>query len=95
MYATSTGGFSQVRQYETNVQTKPSMTSVVAVAASLLLVGTGASYPVNTFKQWRHYVQPKVQFAFDTTDSAFTTVTGTAVDVRSIAQHLANIREVL
>ena len=95
MYATSTSSFSPVRQYETNVQTKPSMTTVVAVAASLLLVGTGASYPVNTFKQWRHYVQPKVPFVFDTADSAFTPVTDTVVDVRSIAQHLANIREVL
>lgn len=95
MYATSTSSFSQVRQYETNLQTKTSMPSVVAVTASLLLVGTGASYPVNTFQQWRHYVQPKVQFAFDTTASVYEPITETVVDVRSIAQHLSNIREVL
>lgn len=55
----------------------------------------GASYPVNAYKQWRQYVQPRVQFAFDSIESTYTPAISPEVDVRNVAQHLANIREVL
>ncbi|SUI90712.1 XRE family transcriptional regulator [Shewanella morhuae] len=94
MYATPTGGFTTTERYSSNPSSS-CMTGIVAVAASLLLVGTGASYPINAYKQWRQYVQPKVQFTFDSIESAYTPTYAPEVDVRNVAQHLANIREVI
>jgi transcriptional regulator with XRE-family HTH domain len=95
MYAISTGSISPVDRYNHDLQSSSCVSGVVAVAASLLLVGTGASYPVNAYKQWRQYVQPRVQFAFDSIESTYTLAISSGVDVRNVAQHLANIREVL
>ncbi|HCB1683545.1 XRE family transcriptional regulator [Citrobacter sp. RHBSTW-00986] len=95
MYAIPTGSIGSVDRYTPDSQSSSCVSGVVAVAASLLLVGTGASYPVNAYKQWRQYVQPRVQFAFDSTESTYTPAISPEVDVRNVAQHLANIREVL
>lgn len=95
MYAIPTGSIGTVERYAPDSQSGSCVSGVVAIAASLLLVGTGASYPVNTYKQWRQYVQPRVQFAFDSIESTYAPAISPEVDVRNVAQHLANIREVL
>lgn len=98
MYATPTGSTGRIERYAPaphgSLQSVSKVPGIV-VAASLLLVGTGASYPVDGYKHWRHYVQPRVQFAFDPTEAAFFASSDPDVDVRSVAQHLANIREIL
>lgn len=98
MFATPTGGTGRIERYATPplscTQNSSKMPGIV-VAASLLLVGTGASYPVDGYKHWRHYVQPRVQFAFDSSDALIFSASAPDVDVRSVAQHLANIREIL
>lgn len=81
--------------YIPNQQVNSNLTSVIAIAASCLLVGTGATYPVNSIQNWRQFVQPKVQFGFEAVEVSSTTDTVQPVDVRNIAQHLANIREIL
>ncbi|EAQ8163039.1 XRE family transcriptional regulator [Salmonella enterica] len=95
MYAIPTGSTGTVERYAPNLQSGPCVSGVVAVAVSLLLVGTGASYPVNAYRQWRQYVQPRTQFAFGSIASAYAPATSPEVDVRNVAQHLANIRGVL
>ncbi|MBQ4756215.1 XRE family transcriptional regulator, partial [Escherichia coli] len=47
MYAIPTGSIGTVERYTPDSQLSSCVSGVVAVAASLLLVGTGASYPVN------------------------------------------------
>lgn len=95
MYAIPTGSAASVDMYAPISKMGSNVAGAVAVAASLLLVGTGAAYPFSAFKQWRPFVQPRVQFAFDSNESTYTQAFTSEVDVRSIAQHLANIREVL
>lgn len=82
--------------YEPNSQASSNFTSAIAfAAASCLLVGTGASYPVNSIQHWRQYVQPKVQFGFEAVEVSSASDIAQPVDVRNIAQHLANVREVI
>lgn len=95
MHATYNSGFSSIDRYIASAQPNSCKPGIVAIAASLLLVGTGASYPVDAYKQWRPYVQPRVQFTFDTSDNYIVQEAAQEVDVRSVAQHLANIRGVL
>jgi len=98
MFATPTGGTGRIERYAppplSGMQNGSRVPGIV-VAASLFLVGTGASYPVDGYKHWRHYVQPRVQFAFDSSEGVIFTASNSDVDVRSVAQHLANVREVL
>lgn len=95
MFATPTGSIGTVERYAPTPQSSSCVPGVIAVAATLLLAGTGAAYPVNAYKQWRQYVQPRVQFAFDSIESTYTPAITPEVDIRNIAQHLTNIREVL
>lgn len=94
MYATTTGSCAPVERLAPDVHTNPCVSGVVAVAASLMLMGTGASYPVTTYKHWRQYVQPRVQFSFESNDSPYESTIVPDIDVRNVAQHLANIRDV-
>ncbi|MGH1606236.1 helix-turn-helix domain-containing protein [Yersinia proxima] len=72
----------------------PSVTKAV-VFTSMLLAGTGASYPVNKVDQWRPFIQSKVQFAFESNQASPYDTNSKDVDLRTIAQHLGNIRQVL
>lgn len=91
MYATPTGSVRTTERY-LPTPTFGTTTQKAAAVVSCLLVGTGASYPVDSYQSWRQYVQPRVQFAFEDNHSP---VFVTELDVRNVAQHLANIREVL
>ncbi|CNI70713.1 helix-turn-helix domain-containing protein [Yersinia mollaretii] len=72
----------------------PSVTKAVVVT-SLLLAGTGASYPVDKIGQWRPFIQSKVQFAFESSQAASYDTNSKDVVFRTVAQHLGNIRQVL
>ncbi|MBB3307708.1 MULTISPECIES: helix-turn-helix transcriptional regulator [unclassified Enterobacter] len=103
MFATSTGSIASAERYVSSTQSS-CMPKVAAVAATLLLVGTGTAYNVNTYKLWKHYVQPKVQIAFEDVNSNYSLHNAIELndmtdvhelDVRNISQHLSNVREVL
>lgn len=96
MFAIPTGSTGIVEQCTRDSPVRSCASGVVAVAtASLLLAGTGAAYPVNSYKQWRQYVQPRVLFAFDSIEPTYTPEISSELDVRNVAQHLTNIRNVL
>lgn len=92
-YITATGGLNPATPTTQTSSIFPVVTGFVV--ASSLLFGTGASYQQENIKQWKHFVQPKVQFAFDSDVSTFLQNTEVGVDVRSVAQHLSNIRAVM
>ena len=71
-------------------------TSTIAASAfvfALTLQGTGSSYDASSLAQWRQYVQPRVPVQIGEDDGLSST--SDAVDVRSAADHLKNIRSEL
>lgn len=91
MNTMSTGSIGTRKPYISASTVAPTVTKVAAFA-SCLLAGTGASYPVDTFDSWRQYVQPRVQFPFESKPAIFTDA---VLDLRDTAQHLSNVRDVL
>jgi len=67
------------------------------IATALLLSGTGSSYFVEDLPQWMEYVKPRVhqEFNLDGIDIYYGDTSANDVEVRTIAQHLENIRNVI
>lgn len=66
------------------------------VASSLVLLGTGSAFMARNVPSWKTYVQPKVHFALELEnfDDVFIHAHH-IVDIRSVSEHLINIREIL
>ncbi len=64
------------------------------VASSLFLSSTGSNFSVKDVNQWRGYVQPKVQFGLSRSETGGD-VENDIVDVRTISDHLNNVRNTL
>ena len=60
------------------------------VLASLLIAGTGSSYPLNNAKTWKAFVQPRASLDFEQVENL-----SLKMDLRTPAEHLQNIRTVL
>lgn len=58
-----------------------------------VLVGTGSIYGINRTESWRHHIQPRVSFILDTIDVSHPETD--QLDVRTAAEHIENIRNVL
>lgn len=72
----------------------PSITGAIIVASSLFLSGTGSNFYAKDVNQWRGYVQPKVQFGFSKSEAS-DDVENDVVDIRTISDHLQNVRDTL
>ena len=75
-----------------NQSMQPTEKAAFAVIATILL-GTGSVYGLDRTEAWRHHIQPRVPFILDAT----TTHPDNAecLDVRTVAEHIDNIRNVL
>lgn len=88
----------EVKMFRTPVHTEPNPplelgSRVTFAVIGMVHAGTGTVYDLGHAKAWRGYVQPRVAFVLDTTESA---VDGTEhLDVRVAAEHLENIRRIL
>lgn len=60
---------------------------------STILFGTGSVYGLDRSESWRHHIQPRVPFILDEVGSSLDS-TGRP-DVRTVAEHIENIRNVL
>jgi len=58
----------------------------------LLLTGTGCNYSMDHAHGWSSYVQTRVPFIIDSSDASFKDVE--QIDVRTVAEHIENIRGV-
>lgn len=72
----------------------PSFAGALIVASSLFLSSTGSNYSVKDVNQWRGYVQSKVQFGLIKSEEEGD-VENELVDVRTISDHLNNVRNTL
>ncbi len=68
-------------------------TKVAFAVISTMLIGTGSVYGVDRAADWRHYLQPRVQFILDKVDDGLDKVG--RPDIRTPIEHLENIRNVL
>lgn len=66
--------------------------ATVAVIATILF-GTGSIYGLDRTEAWRQYIQPRVPFILDAATSH--PVDAERPDVRTVAEHIENIRKVL
>lgn len=66
---------------------------IAVFVVGLALQGTGSSYDAKSPEQWRHYVQSRVPVQLGEGDDILPSKE--APDVRSAAEHLANIRNVM
>ena len=80
---------------------QPASPTALVVAFSTLLVGTGTMYGMENSEEWRHYVQPRVPFVLDSIDGAGPSYSHPSVettgrlDLRTPAEHIGNLRNVL
>ncbi len=65
---------------------------VVIGIGMLLLTGTGCNYSMDHARGWSSYVQTRVPFIIDSSDASFEDVE--QIDVRTVAEHIENIRGV-
>ncbi|WP_024554305.1 helix-turn-helix domain-containing protein [Franconibacter helveticus 513] len=72
----------------------PAIAGAFVVASSLFLSSTGSHFSVDDVNQWRAYVQPKVQFGLSKPE-AEGDVENEVVDIRTISDHLNNVRYTL
>ncbi|MCG7368200.1 XRE family transcriptional regulator [Pantoea sp. ACRSH] len=76
---------------------KAGVGTCTVIATAFLLSGTGSSYFVEDLPQWMEYVKPRVhqEFNLDGIDLRYGDTGANDVEVRTIAQHLENIRNVI
>ncbi len=75
------------------VQLAGQTTKMAFSVISTMLIGTGSVYGVDRTADWRHYLQPRVQFILDEADDGLDGVGHP--DIRTPIEHLENIRNVL
>lgn len=66
-------------------------TTVVVAVIGTILIGTGSTYDLDRADDWRHHIKPRVGFAINPTTKAGSE----RPDVRTVPEHLNNIRRIL
>lgn len=84
--------------YPGSISTRPGQPAGAATKTafalfSTVLIGTGTVYGLSRADSWRHHVQPRVPFVLDTVGAAADNAD--RPDVRTAAEHIENIRNVL
>lgn len=84
--------------YSVPVSTQPvqpmgSATKSAFAVIGTVLIGTGSVYGLDRAESWRHHVQPRVPFILDTAETSADSAD--RPDVRTAAEHIENIRNVL
>ena len=75
------------------VQPMVPATKVAFAIIGTVLFGTGSIYWLDRTEAWRHYIQPRVPFILDAADAPIENAE--RPDVRTAAEHIENIRNVL
>ncbi|QKE39889.1 MAG: XRE family transcriptional regulator [Ferrovum myxofaciens] len=75
------------------IQPMEPATKVAFAVIGTVLFGTGSVYGLDRTEFWRHHIQPRVPFILDAAD--ITADSAKRLDVRTAAEHIENIRNVL